>query len=143
MSDLTDRLRARLITVPKPGTEPFTPQGPITMWISWEHKAGDDAGLAYLPEITTPFPRPARVQEHIYVVEPLCAEAAAEIERLTGENAAVLLLANSQAKEIERRDAEIVELKRLLKSALSDMEILEAEGLDWLCAARKALEEKP
>jgi hypothetical protein len=88
MSPLLDRLRARLITVPKPGTEPFKP-GPsgITMFCDSgvPHKAGDDAGLQTVSELWRGSYGEWRVQEHVYAVEPLCAEAAAEIERRDAE----------------------------------------------------------
>jgi hypothetical protein len=87
MNTLTERLRARLITIPKPGSEPFTP-GPsgITCWIGGTHVAGDDAGLQYLFQYSTFGPPPPhKVQAHIYAIEPLCAEAADEIERLHEE----------------------------------------------------------
>lgn len=84
-TDLVARLRKRLITVPEPGSEPFVPPQPF--WVTCdmgEHKAGDSAGLQYLPtlSVTGMNPQPMRVQKHIYVVEPLCEEAAQEIERL-------------------------------------------------------------
>lgn len=86
--DIVTSLRGRLITVPKPGTDPFVPPQPfwITVDTAQDHKPGDDAGLQYLPSIFTgcaaSAPPPMRVQEHIYVVDPLCEEAAREIERL-------------------------------------------------------------
>lgn len=84
-SNLVARLRARTIIVPKPGTEPFVPTQPF--WVTSDagpHQAGEEAGLQYLPSFSTlgSSNAPMRVQAHVYVVEPLCEEAAEEIERL-------------------------------------------------------------
>lgn len=87
MTDLIARLRQRrLITVPKPGTEPRVsyPGETFTCWTGGEHQPGDDAGMQFLPNYSVQgfANQPMRVQEHIYAVEPLCEEAAQEIERL-------------------------------------------------------------
>ena len=84
-TNLVERLRSRLVTVPKPGTEPrvMAPNEWMSMTVGGEHKAGDDAGEIMLPNFYGAAAN--RKQQHIYVVEPLCKEAAAEIERLRGE----------------------------------------------------------
>lgn len=87
-SNLVARLRARTIIVPKPGTEPFVPTQPF--WVTSDagpHQAGEEAGLQYLPSFSTlgSSNAPMRVQAHVYVVEPLCEEAAEEIERLRAD----------------------------------------------------------
>lgn len=83
---LLKRLRARLITVPKPGTEPrvLYPGETFTCWTGREHQPGDDAGEQFLPNYSVQgfANQPMRVQPHVYAVEPLCEEAAQEIERL-------------------------------------------------------------
>jgi hypothetical protein len=84
MKDIVERLRERLITIPKPGTQPFKPGvGGIEMTVGGgPHKPGDDAGLNTAP---LSFIRPTSdwyVQQFVYAIEPLCAEAADEIERL-------------------------------------------------------------
>jgi hypothetical protein len=83
MKGIVERLRARLITIPKPGTQPFKPVGSIEMTCGGgPFKAGDDAGLRTVP---LSFAHPSSeswVQQHVYAVEPICAEAADEIESL-------------------------------------------------------------
>lgn len=87
MKDIVERLRERLIVVPKPGTVPrdAMPNEWITCTIGGEYKDGDDAGLQYV-QGSVMLPQPAnfvaRLQLHIYAIEPLCREAANEIERL-------------------------------------------------------------
>lgn len=87
--DLLSRLRARLVAVPKPGTEPREIR--YGEWFTFstggKYKAGEDAGEQSLPSVSmyTGHNPPMRVQQHVYVVEPLCEEAAKEIERLTLE----------------------------------------------------------
>lgn len=80
--NIIERLRARLIAVPKPGTKPRQTEWgeSITIQVGGEHKAGDDAGLCTLPQFTT-VAAPPLVQEHVYAVEPLCEEAAQAVER--------------------------------------------------------------
>lgn len=82
--DLVLRLRERLITVPKPGTEPrvMATGEWLSCSVGGEHKAGDDAGEQMLSNYYGLQNQPARVQQHVYEVEPLCEEAAQEIERL-------------------------------------------------------------
>lgn len=85
MSDLVERLRARLVTVPKPGTKPFAPTGSVPMVIGGgPYKPGDDAGLQGVHDYTAPrgMTQPWRVQAHVYAGEPLAYEAADELERL-------------------------------------------------------------
>lgn len=79
---LVERLRARLITIPKPGTEPrvISPNEFMTMTVGGEHHVGEDAGEIMLPNVYGAVA--PRKQQHIYAVEPLCGEAADEIELL-------------------------------------------------------------
>lgn len=85
MKSLVERLRDRLITVPKPGSEPFKPS-PLFYWnvtIGGEHKAGDSAGYqSIFYGIAGYGDGGGYLQEHIYVVDPLCEEAAKAIEQL-------------------------------------------------------------
>lgn len=83
---IVQRLRGRLTTIPKPGTEPrFLRYGEVMhCLIGGSPKAGDDAGdwqltsSALDPSAAGGF----MVQSHVWATEPLCAEAAAEIEDL-------------------------------------------------------------
>jgi hypothetical protein len=113
--DVAQRLRERLVTVPKPDTKPF--DVPATGYfqmgsVGGTHKPGDSAGV--LSIFTTFAGSGNKMQEHIYAVDPLCEEGAEEIERLrniignalalcTGEYIAecrdVLALAESSAHE--------------------------------------------
>lgn len=80
MKDIVERLRERTISIPKPGTKPFQPHGPITTTIGGPpKKPGEDLGVS---SVYSPIPNQWLVQEHICAIEPLCAEAADEIERL-------------------------------------------------------------
>jgi hypothetical protein len=99
-SNLVARLRACTIAVPKPGSEPFVPAQPF--WVTMTtgpHAAGEDAGLQYLPSLME---KPLRVQQHVYVVEPLHAEAADEIERYSAEYTQLNAMYYQQKAEIER-----------------------------------------
>jgi hypothetical protein len=117
VTDLVEQLRSRTICVPKPGTEPFTPVQPfwVTMTVG-SHKAGEEAGLQYLPgtiSIAGGGTPPPRVQEHIYVIEPLCEKAAAEIERLTEQR-------NAKAGECEAFESEVRRLREALERIISN-----------------------
>lgn len=84
MSDIVTRLRERIELVPKPGTEPYLPgfgEGPVITNASPSSKPGEDAGIFWLegPYLNQ------KLQMHIWAVDPLCEEAAKEIERLTEE----------------------------------------------------------
>lgn len=78
---LCSQLRERLITVPKPGSKPFTPTPNFwqTMTIGGVHKPGDSAGCLGLLNFGF---GPHQMQEHIYAVDPLCEEAAQALEAL-------------------------------------------------------------
>jgi len=83
MVDIVERLRERLTTAPKPGTEPFMPFPGWTYYLNVggsQPKAGDDAGC----QLATVFEEAdgRQVQEMVYAPEPLCFEAASEIVRL-------------------------------------------------------------
>jgi hypothetical protein len=75
VSTLIERLRNKLVVVPKPGTErrSLQPHENITFWFGGEHKAGDSAGLRSVGI-------GGQVQEHVYAVDPLCEEAAQTLE---------------------------------------------------------------
>lgn len=82
-SNLVSRLRQRLITVPKPDSKPFDmpAAGYFQMGsVGGTHKPGDSAGV--LSIFSTCANGGNKLQEHIYAVDPLCEEAATEIERL-------------------------------------------------------------
>lgn len=91
MSELADRLLTRLVTVPKPGTKPFTPSS------NWCHvmtaggnnpppKAGDSAGYSSinlnLTGAANHGPSQFGMQEMVYAHEPLCKEAADRLREL-------------------------------------------------------------
>ena len=101
MKDIVERLRARVIIVAKPGTKPFKPDGPIEMTFGGgPFKAGDDAGIQ---SVAASYNFPSSqwwVQEHIYAVEPLCAEAADEIERLRA-NGPYLTIQEGECPELD------------------------------------------
>ena len=85
MTHIVERLRARLIFVPKPGTEwrDTLANEWIDFTIGGEHKAGDDAGLQYQTSMHfAGLQSKPKVRPHIYAVEPLCAEAADRIDAL-------------------------------------------------------------
>lgn len=89
MKSLPERLRERLITVWKPGSKPFKPVYPIiyTTSVGGNHKAGDPAGyMGFNPTVgacAAGYDSSAcLMQEMIYAVDPLCEEAAKEIEKL-------------------------------------------------------------
>jgi hypothetical protein len=98
---LTQRLRSRLITVPKPGMKPFKPTYPMyqSMNIGAEHKPGDFAGYSsYNPTVGACAaghdPNNWMMLEMVYAVDPLCEEAARKIE----EQERTLALARLSAK---------------------------------------------
>jgi hypothetical protein len=98
---LVDRLHARLVTVPRPGAQPFTPTGSIAMSIGGgPHKPGDDAGLQTIYNHTGAAigTQPWRVQEHVYAGEPLAYEAAAA---LTAQARRIAELESGYAEAIE------------------------------------------
>jgi hypothetical protein len=88
---LVSRLRSRLLPVTKPGAVPFDcPAGGIIQ--SSRHpsapplKAGDFAGFASINVnmfAAGGTPSQFKMIEQIYIVDPLCEEAAAELERLS------------------------------------------------------------
>lgn len=90
-SNLVSRLRQRLITVPKPGTQPFdmSAAGYFQMGsVGGTHKPGDSAGV--LSVFNTWGGGGNKLQEHIFAVDPLCEEAAQALERTSVETAAPL-----------------------------------------------------
>lgn len=89
MKSLPERLRERLITVWKPGSKPFKPVYPViyTTHVGGEHKAGDPAGYGSFNPTAGACaaghdPNSWMMYEMIYAVDPLCEEAAKEIEKL-------------------------------------------------------------
>lgn len=81
-------LRARVVAVPKPGTQPRTlgPGDWMNCLVGGSPKPGDDAGECQLHDYPPAYasglyasgvmpPQPMRVQPHIYVTEPLCERA--------------------------------------------------------------------
>lgn len=85
MKNLIERLRQRLITVPRPGSKPFQPS-PLGFYQSTTtgaaHKPGDPAGVFSILNYGC---GPQMMQEHVYAVDPLCEEAAKALELLTGD----------------------------------------------------------
>lgn len=85
---LVQRLRSRLVIVPKPGAKPFRPTYPImgTSTIGGEHKPGDPAGYSTInPSVGACAagydPSNWMMLEMVYAVDPLCEEAAAALDR--------------------------------------------------------------
>ena len=139
-NQLIERLRARLITVPKPGTTPWETNYPITLTssIGGDHKAGDDAGMQQVASVHFfGGANKPKLQEHIYAVEPLCEEAAEEIERLTRErDELAAAMDKSYATETYSIRLEIQRLRAAL-------EMITKESFAHIMAyiAREALEE--
>lgn len=86
---LVERLRQRLITVWKPGSKPFRPIYPIiyTTSVGGVHKPGDPAGYGSFNPTANACaaghdPNSWMMYEMVYAVDPLCEEAAKEIETL-------------------------------------------------------------
>lgn len=84
MSSLIERLRARLVPVPKPGTEPRFVRYGDTMrgLICFFPKIGDDAGECQLGGNLAAGASGFMVQPHVWATEPLCEESALAIEEL-------------------------------------------------------------
>lgn len=87
---LVARLKARLKTIPKPGSKPFDPPPNFayTTMMGGEHKPGDPAGYASVNVNLTGCSTASSVfkmQEMVYAAEPLSWEAAAAIEQLQAE----------------------------------------------------------
>lgn len=88
MRSLIERLRERLVTVPKPGSKPFKPTQQMILYSTGggEHKPGDPAGYSNFNPTANACAAGHdstywMALEMVYAVDPLCEEAAQALEK--------------------------------------------------------------
>lgn len=148
--NLVERLRERLITVPKPGSRPFEPTYPISYtYVTGEkHKPGDSAGVQMVNVNLTAasfVPSHFVAQEFVYAPSKLEWDAAAEIERLQSKLKNYEPINTYDNRDIESWRSEALRMRSLLRRVLTNISTTPHDKgcICELCEAKELLGEPP